>query len=66
MNQKSYLYLSVGSQEQINRILAGADKMNEFLKIKNYTNLKIEYEVHPGKTHNTQVPESLKYMRKNL
>jgi predicted alpha/beta superfamily hydrolase len=66
LNRKSYLYLSAGSEETMNRILGGADSMNEFLIAKQYNNLKFEFKVHPGKTHNTQVPESLKYILKNL
>lgn len=57
---KSYLYLSAGSEETINRILPGAVAMNKFLNEKNYTNLELRYKVHKGKTHNSQVPESLK------
>lgn len=63
---KSYLYLSSGSQETINRILAGSNKMDEFLKIKKYEGLRYEYQVHPGKTHNSQVAESLKYILQQI
>jgi len=60
LHYKSYLYLSAGSGETINRILPGAAAMNKFLKEKKYTNLELKYKVHKGKTHNSQVPESLK------
>jgi predicted alpha/beta superfamily hydrolase len=66
LNQKSYLYLSAGSQETINRILPGANAMNNFLKEKSYVNLEVEYKVHSGKTHNSQVPLSLKYILQKL
>ncbi len=62
LNQQSYLYLSAGSKETINRILPGANAMNSFLKNKAYSNLKIEYKIHSGQTHNSQVPLSLKYI----
>ena len=63
---KSYLYLSAGSRENLNHILKGADQMNNFLKRKNYKDLDFEYKVHYGKTHNTQVLESLKYILQKL
>ena len=66
LKQESYLYLSAGSEETVNRILPGANVMNEFLKEKKYNSLKFEFKVHPGKTHNTQVPESLKHILKTL
>jgi predicted alpha/beta superfamily hydrolase len=62
MNKKAFLYMSAGSKETINRILTGTNSMNEFLKAKDYKHLSIEYQVHKGKTHNTQVPESIKYV----
>jgi predicted alpha/beta superfamily hydrolase len=62
LNQESYLYLSAGSQETINRILPGANAMDSFLKEKSYGNLEVEYKVHSGKTHNSQVPLSLNYI----
>lgn len=66
LSHKTYLYFSAGSQETLNKILAGTNKMDEFLKIKSYSNLSYEYEVHKGKTHNSQVPESLKHILDKL
>ena len=66
VSQKSYLYLSAGSQETINRILPGANAMDKFLNEKKYDKLSYEFQVHSGKTHNTQVPESLKYILQHL
>jgi predicted alpha/beta superfamily hydrolase len=63
---KSYLYLSAGSNEKLNQILSGTEKMNEFLQAKKYNNLLFEYKVHPGKTHNSQVEESLKYVLQKI
>ena len=63
---KSYLYLSAGANEKLNQILAGTEKMNEFLQTKKYNNLLFEYKVHPGKTHNSQVQESLKYVLQKI
>lgn len=64
--QNSYLYLSAGAQETINRILTGANAMDKFLREKKYNKLSYEFQIHPGKTHNTQVPESLKYILQHL
>ena len=66
MQGQSYLYLSAGSLETLNQILAGAGKMNAFLQAKKYGNLLFEYKVHPGKTHNTQVPVSLNYILQKI
>jgi uncharacterized protein len=63
---KSYLYLSAGSNEKLNQILSGTEKMNEFLQVKKYSNLLFEYKVHPGKTHNSQVRESFKYVLQKI
>ncbi|HYV54233.1 MAG TPA: alpha/beta hydrolase-fold protein [Chitinophagaceae bacterium] len=63
---KTWLYFSAGGLETINQILPGTYKMNEFLTEKKYINLTFEYKVHPWQTHNSQVPESLKYVLTKL
>jgi len=63
---KTYLYFSAGGLETINQILPGAYRMNEFLQEKKYSNLLLEYQVHPWETHNSQVPLSLKYVLPKL
>lgn len=60
LQANSYLYLSVGGKEQFNQILTGANKLFRLLQVRHYRNLKFEYKVHPGRTHNSQVPVSLK------
>jgi uncharacterized protein len=61
-----YLYFSAGSQEWSNRILHGTNQMNAFLEQKTYKNLSYKYDVWYGKTHNSQVPFSLRVVLKEL
>lgn len=62
MTRPSSLYLSAGSKETLNRIVKGANQFDAFLRTKNYSALQYRYAVHPGKTHNSQVPLSLQYL----
>ena len=56
------LYFSAGGLEVMNHIKKGADEMEAFLKTQAYHNVQYKYRVHKGKTHNSQVEESLKYI----
>jgi len=62
-NEKN-LYFSAGGMEIFNHIKKGANRMEVFLKDKKYQNLKFEYSIHPGKTHNSQVEKSLDHILK--
>lgn len=66
LRKPGYLYMSAGSLEVFNYILSGCNTMNDNLKKANYQNLKFEYQVHKGDTHNSQVPHSLKYILPKL
>ncbi|MBP6431085.1 MAG: alpha/beta hydrolase [Ferruginibacter sp.] len=66
LNSTSTLYLSAGGLETMNHIKKGADDMNEFLTFKKYNNLNFVYEVHSGKTHNSQVAVSITYLLNHL
>ncbi len=59
-----YLYFSSGSLEIFNRIKAGTNEMNLFLQKQNYPGLSYKYDIHGGKTHNSQVESSLKFILK--
>ncbi len=61
---KMNLYFSAGSLEIFNRIKAGTNEMEEFLRKKNYPFLDYKYQVHEGSTHNSQVEHSLDYILK--
>lgn len=61
---KKDLYFSSGSLEIFNRIKAGTNEMNLFLKKNNYPGLSYKYEIHSGKTHNSQVESSLGFILK--
>jgi len=61
---KKFLYFSSGSLEIVNRIKAGTDEMDLFLQKNNYPNLSYKYEIHSGKTHNSQVENSLNFILK--
>jgi predicted alpha/beta superfamily hydrolase len=61
---KKFLYFSSGSLEIFNRIKAGTDDMDLFLQKNNYPNLSYKYEIHSGKTHNSQVENSLNFILK--
>lgn len=56
------LYFSAGGLEVLNHIKAGTDKMNVFLQESKYPNLLINYQVHAGETHNSQVEKSFRYI----
>jgi predicted alpha/beta superfamily hydrolase len=56
----SRLYLYVGSDEKLNQILAGTERMNKYLRSKNYKNLWWQYKVQPGYSHNSEVAVSLR------
>jgi predicted alpha/beta superfamily hydrolase len=60
-----YLYLSAGGSENFNYILQGNGKMKALLDDRKYKGLHFETAIHPGKTHNSQVPVSLAYLLKN-
>lgn len=59
-----YLYFSSGSLEIFNRIKAGTNEMDLFLQKQNYPGLSYKYEIHGGKTHNSQVENSLEFILK--
>ncbi len=61
---KKNLYFSTGSLEIFNRIKAGTNEMNLFLQKNNYSVLSYKYEIHRGKTHNSQVESSLNFILK--
>ena len=61
---KMNLYFSTGNLEIFNLIKAGTNKMDQFLKKNNYPGLTYRYEIHGGKTHNSQVESSLRYILK--
>lgn len=64
LNKKN-LYFSCGSLEIFNRIKAGTNEMDLFLQKQNYPGLSFKYEVHSGKTHNSQVENSLRFILKH-
>jgi len=49
------LFLSVGSLEIFNRVKAGSDQFDDFLKSKKYPGLIFHYEIYKGETHNSEV-----------
>jgi uncharacterized protein len=61
---KKNLYFSAGGLEIMNYIKKGTNRMFKFLHEKRYINLNFKYEIHKGKTHNSQVEKSLKYILK--
>lgn len=63
-SNKKNLYFSCGSLEVFNRIKAGTNEMDLFLEKQNYTGLSYKYEIHGGKTHNSQVERSLDHILK--
>lgn len=63
LNKKN-LYFSCGSLEIFNRIKAGTNEMDLFLQKQNYPGLSYKYEIHGGKTHNSQVEKSLDFILK--
>lgn len=66
-SSSNYLYFVAGSRETVNRILNGTNAMKNFLDEKRYRNLKYDYQVWPGQTHNSEVPLSLeKIMKEKL
>lgn len=54
-----FMYFASGGNETMNHILKGSNEAKQFLDQKKYTNLQYIYDVHPAKTHNSQVPVSL-------
>jgi len=58
-SRKKYLYFAAGSGEIFNRILKGTNDAKQFLDQKKYKNLIYDYDVWPGKTHNSEVPLAL-------
>lgn len=56
---KKNLYFSCGGLEIFNRIKTGTNEMKLFLQKQNYPDLSYKYEIHSGKTHNSQVESSL-------
>ncbi|HMD00856.1 MAG TPA: alpha/beta hydrolase-fold protein [Ferruginibacter sp.] len=65
IKQDVNLYFSTGSLELLNYIKAGADAMDKFLNEKKYERLHFKYEIHDGKSHNSQVEVSLDHILKN-
>lgn len=63
---KGQLYLSAGSRENFNQILRGNEKMKKFLQNGNHSHVDLIYRIHPGTTHNSQVPVSLAEVLKLL
>lgn len=61
---KKNLYFSSGGLEVFNRIKAGTNEMNLFLQKQHYPGLSYNYEIHSGKTHNSQVENSLNFILK--
>ncbi len=59
---KRNLYFSTGSLEIFNRIKAGTNEMKLFLEKNNYPGLRFHYQIHSGKTHNSQVEGSLDFI----
>jgi len=57
---KKYLYFVSGSRETLNKVLHGTNEAKIFLDKMNYGNLKYDYDIWPGETHNSEVPLSLK------
>ena len=57
---KKYIYVVSGGREVMNHIRKGTNSAKRFLDEKKYSNLRYNYKVEKGKTHNSQVPVSLK------
>jgi uncharacterized protein len=55
-----FFYLSTGSREKLNRILYGNRRLKVLFERRNYQGLQLVYKEHKGKTHNSQVPLSIK------
>ena len=62
----AFLYLSAGGAEKINLILKGNRRMRTLLNTRQYQGLILRYQEFPGKTHNSQVPLSIRYVLKHL
>ena len=56
------LYFSAGSMEVMNHIRKGTNGMKNFLDGQRYPHLNYRYQIHRGKTHNSQVELSLAYI----
>ncbi len=63
MSRKN-LYFSTGGLEILNYIKTGTNRMETFLIAENYKNLNYQYQIHSGRTHNSQVEQSLDYLLK--
>lgn len=61
LNKKN-LYFSCGGLEIFNRIKTGTNGMDLFLQKQNYPGISYKYEIHSGKTHNSQVENSLDFI----
>lgn len=62
MSKKNLYFSCNGSLEIFNRIKAGTNEMDIFLRKQSYPGLSYKYEVHSGKTHNSQVASSLDFI----
>jgi predicted alpha/beta superfamily hydrolase len=63
-SKNKYLYFAAGSKEKVNKILNGTNEVKQFLDKKQYGNLSYDYDIWKGKTHNSEVPLSLKRILK--
>lgn len=59
---EKHLYFSAGGLEILNFIKSGAHRMDRYLDRQKYHNLSYTFQIHPWKTHNSQVQESLDYI----
>ena len=59
--QSRNLYFSTGGLEIVNHIKKGTNRMKRFLDMKKYPDLKYQYQIHKGKTHNSQIEKSFDY-----
>jgi len=57
---KKYLYFVSGGKEVMNHIRKGTNRAKHFLDEQKYGNLTYEYKIVKWKTHNSQVPITLK------
>jgi len=56
---KRDLFVSVGSLEILNRVKAGSDQLDAYLKNKKYPGLSFQYRIYKGETHNSEVPYAI-------
>jgi hypothetical protein len=62
----THLYFSAGGLEIVNHIKKGTNQMKRFLDMKKYPNLNYQYQIHGGRTHNSQVEKSFDYLLRKL